>query len=137
QRLALVVRDIDRGRAQALVQRTDLDLHMLAQLLIECGQRLVHQDQLGSKDDGASERDALSLATGELVDAAAVEAFQLDERQRPRHPLCHLPPRDASRLQSKGDVVSNAHVREQGVVLKYDADAAPMRWHMRVVLGPK
>ena len=35
QRLALVVRDIDRGDAEPLVQVAHLDLHLLAQLLVE------------------------------------------------------------------------------------------------------
>ena len=82
---------------------------------------------MGSEDDRAGERDALPLAAGELVDAALAEAFELHERQRGRDPRPDVAARNAARLERKGDVVGDAHMREQRVVLEHDADAAPMR----------
>ena len=55
QRLGLVVRDIDDGHAEPLVDVLDLELHLLAQLLVERAQRLVHQHQLGLEDQRAGQ----------------------------------------------------------------------------------
>ncbi len=44
QRLLLVVRDEQRGQAEPLLQRADLDPHLRAQLGVEIGQRLIEQE---------------------------------------------------------------------------------------------
>ena len=82
QRLALVVRDVDRGRAELLVQPAQLDLHVLAQLLVERRQRLVHQHDARLEHDGARERHALALAARQLVDAPLAVAAELDQLER-------------------------------------------------------
>jgi hypothetical protein len=63
--LGLVVGDVDRGDAEAALQRRDLGAGLHAQLGVEVGQRLVHEEDLGGADDGAAHGDALTLATGE------------------------------------------------------------------------
>ena len=70
-RLDLVVGDVDRRGAKALVQLLELDAHLDAQLGVEVGQRLVEQEHLRMAHDGAAERDALALAAGELARLAA------------------------------------------------------------------
>ena len=40
---------------------TEEDLHLLAQLQVECAERLVEQQHGGAVHDGARERDALTL----------------------------------------------------------------------------
>ena len=45
QRFALVVRHIDDGDAEHLVDLLQLDLHVLAQLLVERAERFVHQNE--------------------------------------------------------------------------------------------
>jgi hypothetical protein len=55
QRLALVVRHVDDRRPELAVQRLDLDLHLLAQLLVEGRQRLIHQDDPRLEDHGTGE----------------------------------------------------------------------------------
>ena len=66
QRLALVVRDVDEGHAELAVQFLQLDLHVLAQLLVQRAQRLVHQHQLRLEHQRARQRHALLLAAREL-----------------------------------------------------------------------
>ena len=65
-RLDLVVRHVDHGGAEALVQLGDLDAHLHAQLGIEIGERLVEQEDCGLAHDGAADSDALALAAGKL-----------------------------------------------------------------------
>ena len=44
------------------MQGLELKLHVLAQLLVECTQGLIHQDQLGIKHQGTRQGHALLLA---------------------------------------------------------------------------
>jgi hypothetical protein len=48
QRLLLVVRHVDGGDAELLLQLADLAAHLDAQLGVEVGERLVEQQHLGS-----------------------------------------------------------------------------------------
>ena len=49
------------------MQLLDLVLHLLAKLLVERAERLVHQHELGLEHERARERDALLLAARELA----------------------------------------------------------------------
>ena len=64
QRLLLIVRDIDEGDAEIGMQAPHLELQALAQLLVECPERLVHQQQPRPEHDRAGQRDTLLLAAG-------------------------------------------------------------------------
>ena len=48
-RLRLVVRDVDRGHAQGTLDAGDLGPHLHAELRVEVGERLVHQERRGSR----------------------------------------------------------------------------------------
>jgi hypothetical protein len=63
--LGLVVGDVDRGDAEAALQRGDLGAGLHAQLGVEVGQRLVHEEDLGGAHDGAAHGNTLTLTTGE------------------------------------------------------------------------
>ena len=78
-RLDLVVRDVDRRRLQALVQRLDLGAHRDAQLGVEVRQRLVEQEDLRVAHDGASHRDALALSAGELARKALQVRVEIED----------------------------------------------------------
>ena len=62
QRLELVGRGVQHGRAEIAVQPLELGPHVVAQLGVEVGQGLVEQQQLGPAHQGAADRDALLLA---------------------------------------------------------------------------
>src|SRR5205807_1403385 len=68
-RLDLVVRDVDGRHAEPRVQLLQRRPHRHAQLRVEVGQRLVHQEPLWLADDRAAHRHALLLAAGELARA--------------------------------------------------------------------
>ena len=77
QRLGLVVGDVDEGDAGAALQLLELDAHVLAQLGVEIGQRLVEQQDFRLDHQAAGQRDALLLAAGELVGIAASRPVRL------------------------------------------------------------
>ena len=77
-RLDLVVRDVDRGGAERLVQLLDLAAHLLAQAGVEVRQRLVEQEGLGRAHDGAAHGDALALAAGERARPAFEQGVEAE-----------------------------------------------------------
>ena len=59
--------DEEEGRAELHLQVLELGAQRLAQLGVEVGQRLVHQEDARLAHDGAADRDALHLAAGQPV----------------------------------------------------------------------
>ena len=113
------------------MQAPDLELHLLAQLLVERAERLVHQHELRLEHQRARDRDALLLAAGELRRPAAAEAAELHHVQRALDPLRDLVARHAAHRQREADVLGHRHVREQRVVLEHHADLALVRRQAR------
>ena len=81
-RLDLVVGDVDRGDGEIALQMLQLRPHHGAQLGVEVGQRLVHQEQPRRAHDGAGERDALALAAGEFGGAPLEQVRQARPARR-------------------------------------------------------
>ena len=73
--LGLVVGDVDGRGAEALLQPRHLGAHLDAQLGVEVGQRLVHEERRRVADDRAAHGDPLALAAGE-VGRLAVEVLR-------------------------------------------------------------
>jgi hypothetical protein len=126
QRLALIVRHVDRRDPEASLQLAQLDAHALAQLRVEVRQRLVEQQDLRAADQRSCEREPLLLPARELRRRALLEALESHERQGfVDHPL-RLPVRrrvlaDAKRER---DVLEHRHVRPDRVRLEHHADVA-------------
>ena len=83
-RLDLVVRDVDRGHVEVVLELADLGPHLHAQLRVEVGERLVHQEGLRMAHDRPSHRDPLPLAAGERARLALEEV--LEPERCARHP---------------------------------------------------
>ena len=82
ERFLLVVRHEHRRDAEPLLQAAQLDLHLLAQHLVERAERLVEQQHGRLDDDRARERDALLLSAGQLPRIAVGKRAELDELER-------------------------------------------------------
>ena len=123
----LVVRDVDHGPAQFLVQPLDLAAHLVAQLGVQVRQRLVEQVQAGVAHDGAADRHALQLAARQLARVALEQVVDGEHLRRPVDLGGDLLLRRSSRAQAEGDVVVHVHVRVQRVVLEHHRDVAPVR----------
>ena len=81
-RLDLVVGDVDRGGAEAVLQPRDLQPHVDAQRRVEIGERLVEEERLRLAHDGAADGDALALAAGERARPAVEIGREVEERRR-------------------------------------------------------
>ncbi len=127
QRLGLVVRDVDEGRAEGALQLLQLELHVLAQLHVERAQGLVEQQQCRLEHHAAGDRDALALAAGELLGA-------LGRRRRPGRRARAWPRRARSRSRlptprrasPKATFSRHRHHREQRQLLEHHVDRAPV-----------
>ena len=67
ERRLLIVRDVEDRRAQIALDLADLEQHLLAQLGVEVGDRLVHDDDFAVADEGAGYGDALLLTARKLA----------------------------------------------------------------------
>ncbi len=126
QRLGLVVRDVDECRADAAVDALDFELHLIAQLLVEGAERLVHQQQARMRNQRSRHRHPLLLAAGQLARIAPAVVLHSHQRQRfgdapfdvgLRQPGAHL--------ERKRDVVRDVRCGNSA----YDWNTMPMsRW---------
>ena len=58
----LVMRNIDKGGAQLLMELGDLGSHLRTQLSVQVGKRFVEQENLRIADDSTAQGNTLSLA---------------------------------------------------------------------------
>ncbi len=65
----------------------DLDLHMLAQLLVERAERFVHQDDRGLVDEAAGKGHALLLPARELTRKSLRQVAEMHHLERGGDPL--------------------------------------------------
>lgn len=124
QGLILVMRDVQRGAAELAMDAADFGAHFQAQLGIEIGERLIHQDQRRFDDDGAGNRYALLLAAGQLAGQLVHVLRQLHQVERALDAGLDLGGRGAAHEQAEADVPGHRHMREQGVILEHHTEAA-------------
>ncbi len=90
ERLALVVGDVDEGRARLTVHATELGLHLEPDPQVERRERLVEKQHARAVDERPSERDALQLPARELVCPTPLEPVEADEREHLVDPSLHV-----------------------------------------------
>src|SRR5207302_5346429 len=87
QCFGLVVRHVDRRRAQPALEPLQLVARRRAQLRVEVGERLVEQEDYGLTHYRAGKRYALALAAGKLARLAFKQAFNAKHRRSLAHAL--------------------------------------------------
>ncbi|GAV35428.1 hypothetical protein ROTAS13_03104 [Roseomonas sp. TAS13] len=130
-RLLLVVRDEDAGQAQPLVQFPQPAAQAFAHLRIQRREGLVQQQQRGLDRQRPGQGHALPLPAGNLVGIAALQLGDLHQGEQAPHALANpglgRPGGARADAQPEGDILEDAHVPEQGIVLRHEADAAQPR----------
>jgi hypothetical protein len=101
--------------------------HRDAQLGVEVGQRLVHQERLRLADDGPAHRDPLPLPAGQGGRLAPQVRFQAQHPGGVVDPALDLVLRRLAQLQAERQVLLHAHVRVQGIVLEHHRDVPVLR----------
>ncbi len=130
QRFFLVMGDEDEGEPRLALQALQLDLHVLAQLHVECRKRLVEKQDARLGDEGAGERHALLLAAGKFRTLAVLEMQKLHQRQHLLDSRVDFRFRPALRFQREGHVLADRHVREERIALEHGVHR-PLVWRHR------
>ena len=128
--LGLVVRDVDERGVDALAELDDLCTHLVAELCVQVGERLVHEQDLGLTHDGAADGDALALAAGKCLRLAVEVLGDAQDGGGLLDLLVDLVLRDVAQLQGERHVLAHGHVRIQGVALEDHGDVAVLGGHV-------
>ena len=127
--------NINKGDVHLTLQALELQLHLLAELEVQCTQRLVQQQDLRLIDQTAGNGNTLLLAAGHLADAAALKALQADHLQHIAHLAAdglfvHL-----LQAQAKGHILKHVQVREQRVLLEHGIHRTLIGGHTSNILA--
>src|SRR5947208_7159150 len=120
----LIVRDVDRGSADAAVKALELLARGGAQFGVKVGERLVEQEDGRLADDRAGERDPLAFATGELARLALEKCTYSEQRSRPLDFLLVKLFFDLLSLQRKRYILVDREVRVERIALEDHGDGA-------------
>lgn len=123
-RFGLVVRDAQGRQPERHDQFAQPGARFLAQLRVEVRQRFVEQDHRRVVDERARNRDALLLATRQLMRKAFREMAEAELVERGLHAALLFGRCDAAQLQPVADVVGDGTVRPQRVRLEHEAERA-------------
>ena len=126
----LIVRHVNHSRLQALVQANQLGPRLHAQLGVQVGQWLVHQEHSGVAHDGPSDRHALPLPAGKRARLPLQQLADIQHVGGLGHPPLNLGLGRLAQLQAKRQVVVDAHVGIQGVALKHHGNVAVLGRHV-------
>ena len=121
-RLDLVVGDVDRRHAEVALEPADLGAHLHAELGVEVGERLVHQERRRLAHDRAAHRDPLPLAARERLRLALEVRLEIEDARRVEHPLVDLGLGHLVQLEAERDVVVDGEVRVERVALEDHGD---------------
>ena len=97
---------VDERDPDLLLDRLELELHLLAELQVEGAERLVEEQDAGAIHERARERDALPLPARELARAAPLVAGEPDHREGLADAALAFRLRDLPDHQAVGDVVA-------------------------------
>ena len=118
-RLDLVMGDIDRGRAQAVVQGSDLHPHVDAEGRVEVRERLVEEERLGVADNRPAHCDTLALAARQLSRVTLQQGLQTDDLGHLVGLLARCLFAEALKPQGIGEISQHVHVRVERVGLEH------------------
>src|SRR3990172_947604 len=125
------MRHVDERDPDLALDRLELDLHLLAELQVESAERLIEKEHSWAVHDRTRERDALSLAAGELRRLAISERAEPHHLERLLRPLTPLPALDLLDHEAVLDVLLHVHVGEERAVLEDRVDRPIVRRQAR------
>ena len=126
-RLHLVVGDVDHRRPEPALEPGDFGAHGDAELGVEVGERLVHEEGLGLAHDGPPHGHALALPPGEVGRLAVEVLGEVEDPGSVHHALANLGRIDFGEAQRECHVLPHGHVWVEGIVLEHHGDVALAR----------
>ena len=122
--------NIDKGCFDFLMQLCDFRAHLGTQLCVQIGERLVQKEHFRGSQDGASQRNALSLTAGKVLGLSLQIFFQFQYFRRPKNLFVDLGLRNMTQAQTKRKILINGHVRIQRIVLENHRNIPVFRLYM-------
>src|ERR1019366_8048555 len=117
-----VVGDQQRGLLQLLLDLQHLVAEQQPRLLVERGERLVHQQNFWLPRPRAGGRHALAHAAGEFAGITVLKAVEADHSDEMARALGALGLRHADQLEREGDIVDHRAPGKGGFLLEHHAD---------------
>ena len=102
----------------------DLGSHLHAELGVEVGERLVHEEGGRLAHDRSSHGDPLALTTGELAGPLSELLGEFEDACRFLNPCVDFGLRCLGELEGETDVVPHGHVGVERIVLEHHRDVA-------------
>ena len=128
--LCLVVGHVHEGGVDPLPQLDDLRTHLVAQLGVQVGQGLIHQQHLGLPDNGSPDGHTLPLAAGQRLGLPVQILGDAQDLRRLVHPLLDLLLGHFLQLQGEFHVLPHRHVGIQCVALEHHRDVPVFGLHV-------
>ena len=128
--LGLVVGDVDESGVDLLTQLDDLGAHLVTELGVQVGQRLVHEEHLGLTHDGAADGNTLALAAGQSLGLPVEVLGDVQNLGGFLDLAVNLVLGHLLQLQGEGHVLVDRHMGVQGVGLEDHGDVAVLGSHI-------
>ena len=128
--LGLVVSNVDEGALDLVAQLNKLGTHLVTQLGVQVGQRLVHQEDLGVTHDGAADGDTLALTARERLGLTVEVLGDAQDLGSGANLAVNLVFGDLLELERKRHVLVHRHVGVQSVALEHHGDVAILGRHV-------
>ena len=116
--LSLVVGDVNKGCINPFAEFDDLSTHLVPELSVQVGQRLVHQEDLRVPNDGAADGHTLALTAGQSLGLPTKILGDVQNLRSLLDLLVDLVLGNLAELQGKSHVFIHGHMGIQGVVLE-------------------
>ena len=129
------MRHVDDGKSVFALQVFNFKPHLLAQVRVETGKRLVKQHDIRIDRKGPGQSHPLFAAAGQIGRALVGHIQQVGRTQGVFGPFVDFIRRKVSNLQRKSDIVIYRQMRPDGKGLKYHAEIALFRWQVIIALG--
>ncbi|MNV46315.1 hypothetical protein D3C71_1381400 [compost metagenome] len=129
-RFHLIVRHVNHGALQTLVQTRNLNAHLHPQRGVEVRQRLVEQEHVRFRHQRTADRHPLTLPAGQRFWPPVEQVSQLQHFRHLIDPLADFRFLGTGQLQAERHVVGHRQVRIQRIGLKHHANAALGRRHL-------
>ena len=117
-RLYLIVRYVNKGGIQAMMEAGDLRTHLGAEDGVEVGERLVHQEDIGLAHDGPPQGDALALTAGKLARPALQEMLDAQHGGGLLHATIDFGSGRLAQLEAERHVVIDVHMGIERIILE-------------------
>ena len=134
ERFELVRRRVDRRGAKLPVQALELGPHVVAELRVEVGERLVEEEEPRAADDGAPDGEPLLLAAAERGRPAVERVGDAQELRGLAHAAVDLGAPHLHLAQRVGEVLERGQVGVEREALEDHRHVAPLDRHAREIV---